>query len=176
MNEITLTVANDLKSDLSLGARAPNSKKISLKARNAQTLRPEFEKNWWINNFIVSLKAQNMIIYYSLNNETFILNESFFRYHSYKTTPGQSNFQLIGTSWFFLIMCLDANKNHIFVKRFINHNKMTQTLKVNVQDTIINFKETILDYKISWTTGLVLFYASKIDIFQINRDYNDGSI
>ena len=153
MNEVTLTVANDLKSDLSFGARAPTSKKMSHKAANVRTPAPEFEKNWWINNFIVSLKAQTMIIYYSLNNETFILNENFFRYHSYTTTPSQSNFQLIGTNWFFLIMCLDAKKNHIYVKRFINHNKMTKDFKINVQDTIINFEENILDYKISWTTG-----------------------
>jgi hypothetical protein len=113
--------------------------------------------------FLLSINQGNIGIFYSLSNESYVLNDDYILYYRYKVAADQRLFKLAGSLWFFYVVCADSLMDKIYIRRFMKNTNFIEddAQSEGILDLTVGFGEQFLGFEVVSPNILIVLWPAK---------------
>jgi hypothetical protein len=111
----------------------------------------------------LSINQGNIGIFYSLSNESYVLNDDYILYYRYKVAADQRLFKLAGSLWFFYVVCADSLMDKIYIRRFMKNTNFIEddAQSEGILDLTVGFGEQFLGFEVVSPNILIVLWPAK---------------
>jgi hypothetical protein len=115
--------------------------------------------------FLLSFEAEagSIAIFYSLSNESYVLNDGYILFYRYKIGGEERLFRLAGSLYFFYVVCADREMDKIYIKRIMKNTNFIgdDARGGGILDLTVGFRERFLGFEVVSPNILIVLWPAK---------------